>query len=53
MTKSEIKLKETIRSLRKERNRYRSGFFILYEYYDSIYDDEKPIVNRKLNRLEL
>lgn len=49
----EDKLKEQVKTLRKERNKYRSGFNIMYEYYDSIYDEEKPHVDKKLKRLGL
>lgn len=49
----ENKLREQIKALRKERNRYRSGFNILYEYFDSISDEEQVYVDKKLKRLDL
>jgi len=35
------------------RNKYEEGFDILYEYFDSISDEEKPEVNRRLKEIGL
>jgi hypothetical protein len=45
--KTEIKL------LKKERNKYMNGFNILYDYFDSISDEEKPKVDKQLTKLGL
>lgn len=36
-----------------ELKNYKKGFNILMKYFDSISDEEKPIVDRKLKRLGL
>lgn len=43
------KLKEKLDSLEN----YEKGFKILYEYFDSISDEEKPIVDKQLTKLGL
>ena len=45
--------KEKFSKLKKEHRKYKRGFEIMIEYFDSISDEEQPIVNRKLNRLGL
>jgi hypothetical protein len=52
-TTREEKLKEKIKELRKECNKYINGYNILYEYYDSISDEEKPKVDKQLTKLGL
>ena len=32
---------------------YKKGFFILLEYYDSIWDEEKPKVDKRLKNVGL
>lgn len=53
MTKKEEKLRAQIASLKKEVLRYRRGYEILNEYFDSISYEEKVMVDRKLRRLKL
>jgi hypothetical protein len=36
-----------------ELKKYKKGYNILIEYFDSINDEEKPIVDKKLKRLGL
>ena len=47
------KLIERIKELEKERDRYKRGFYILHDYFDSIPDDEKQWVDAKLMNLNL
>jgi len=47
------KLIERIKELEKERDRYKRGFYILHDYFDSIPDDEKKWVDAKLMNLDL
>jgi hypothetical protein len=37
----------------KELRNYKKGFNILMEYFDSINDEEKPKVDKRLKRLNL
>lgn len=46
-------LRKKIKTLRKERNRYKSGFNIMMEYWDSIHDEEQPYIDKRLKRLNL
>lgn len=39
--------------LMKESDKFRKGFNILMEYFDSISDEEKPKVSKELERLGL
>ena len=45
--------KEKIKKLKKEVNKYKKGFNILMKYYDSIYDDEQPLVDKRLKKIGL
>jgi len=47
------KLIESIKELEIERDRYKRGFYILHDYFDSIPDDEKKWVDAKLMNLDL
>jgi DNA repair exonuclease SbcCD ATPase subunit len=47
------KLIERIKELEKERDRYKRGFYILHDYFDSIPDDEKQWVDAKLMNINL
>lgn len=47
-----MKIVGTLKELKELRN-YKKGFNILMEYWDSIADEEKPKVNKKLKRLGL
>lgn len=49
---SKLKVVGTLKELKKLRN-YKKGFEILNEYFDSIEDEEKPKVDKKLKRLGL
>jgi len=46
-------LLDEISALEKDRNRYKQGFYILHEYFDSIADEEKEEVDKKLKKLRL
>lgn len=46
-------LKNKIVQLNEECTKYKKGFDILYEYFDSISDEEKPIVDQQLKELGL
>ena len=35
------------------KDRYKKGYEILHQYYDSISDEEKPIVNKQLDEIGL
>jgi hypothetical protein len=39
--------------MKNDLKKYKKGFNILYEYFDSISDEEKPKVDKKLKRLGL
>ncbi len=45
--------KEKIKKLKKEVNKYKKGFNVLMEYYNSIYEDEQPLVDKKLKKIGL
>ena len=45
--------KKTIGILEKELAKYKKAYEIMSEYFDSISDEEKPIVNKKLKELNL
>ncbi len=47
------KEKEMVKDLRKRGKMYEKGFYIMMEYFDDIYDDEKPKVDKKLKKLGL
>lgn len=44
---------EKIKDLRKDLKRYQKAYQILICYFDSIPDEEKPKVDKKLNKLGL
>lgn len=52
MVKQNNQLKE-LKHIIKIANKYQKGFYILMEYWNSIADEEKPIVDKKLKRLGL
>jgi len=45
------KLREEIKLLKKERNRYKKAFEELECYFDSISDEEQPKVAKKLEKI--
>lgn len=47
------KLIERMKELEEERDKYKRGFYILHDYFDSIPDDEKQWVDAKLMNLDL
>ena len=46
-------LKSELYKQEKELQKYQQGFNILMEYFDSISDEEKPKVNKKLKKIGL
>ena len=44
---------DNITKLIKEKEKYRKGFDILMDYFDSISDEEKPEVDRQLKEIGL
>lgn len=46
-----LKLKETIKTLKKERNQYMKAYEELSCYFDSISDEEQPKVAKRLERI--
>ena len=43
----------TIEKLKSEVEKYKSGFNEVMEYFDSISDEEKPLLSERLNKLGL
>ena len=46
-------INELVEMLEKEKERYEKGFSILIEYFDSIADEEKPEVSKRLEEIGL
>lgn len=53
MTDKKTKDKIIIKSLRNDLKKYKKGFDILHEYFDSISDEEQPKVFKRLKKLGL
>ena len=53
LIKSNSELLKINLDLMKEKDKYEKGFNILYEYFDSISDEEKPKVSKQLNKIGL
>lgn len=51
--KIEDRLRKKLKDTRKEIAKYRKGFDLLNEYFDSISDEEKPKVDKQLRRWRL
>jgi len=47
------KLIERMKELEEERDRYKKGYYILHDYFDSIPEDEKQWVDAKLMNINL
>ena len=55
-----VKLETQIEKLKAERDfhkkksaMYQKGYYMLMDYWDSIYDDEKPKLSKRLERIGL
>jgi len=53
MSKKVIGTLKELEQMIKDLKRYKAGFYLLMEYFDSIEDEEKPKVSKKLERLGL
>ena len=48
-----VEKQEVVRFLRDELTKYRDGFDVLMEYFDSISDEEKLVVSNRLREIGL
>jgi len=46
-------IQELLSELEDEKNKYQKGFEIMYEFFDSISDEQKPDVDKELKKLGL
>ena len=60
MTKLEIKLQKQVEKLKAEKDMhkkksamYQKGYYMMMDYWDSIYDDEKEKLSKRLERIGL